>query len=260
MIRLNKENSNTVVRHGSNYHFILVLWLYFYLEKMPFQHTVLTHFHITLFCSFFFFYICLHMYRKIIWKPHSMWAVTQYLETIQSCSSRDVYSRETHHIGMRGRTRHNSFWPSHTHTFSSHIRIFSFNTHTFSFHTYTFSFYAHIFSLLHTYILLSHTYIFTLAHTYILLAHTCIFTLTHTHILLSNIYILLSHTHIFNLAHTYILLSQGHRKSLLKQEVTLKPGNTCACLAYISQTQQNYAMMLFKLILFSQYFFYFGSK
>ena len=38
---------------------------------------------------------------------------------------------------MRGHTRHNSFWPSHTHTHILHS---------------------------HTYILLSHTYIFTLAH------------------------------------------------------------------------------------------------
>lgn len=83
---------------------------------------------------------------------------------------------------MRGRTRHNSFWPAHTHTFSSHIHIFS------RIHTYI--------HLSHTYILLSHTYIFTLAYTYILLSHI--------YILLSHTYIFLSHT--YTLTRTYILL------------------------------------------------------
>ena len=53
-------------------------------------------------------------------------------------SQRPGYSTLTPHTVMRGRTRHNSFWPSHIHTFS-------FNTHTFSFHIHTSSSYTPIF-------------------------------------------------------------------------------------------------------------------
>ena len=93
-----------------------------------------------------------------------------------------------HWICMRGRIRHYSFWPAHTHTFSSHIHMF------YLIHTYIL--------LSHTYILLSHTYIFTLAYTYILLSHTYIF-LTHT-------YTFLSHTYIFTLTHIHSPFTHIH--------------------------------------------------
>ena len=69
---------------------------------------------------------------------------------------------------MRGLTGRNSYWCSHTHTFSFYIQYIHVHsyTHTFSFYiqyihfhsyTHTFSFYIHIFSL-------SYTYIFTFIH------------------------------------------------------------------------------------------------
>lgn len=62
------------------------------------------HFIIQIFFTFSYhsisdFYICVHKYRKIIWKLQRSWAVAQSLKNKQTLSYRDVYSTGTHHTG-----------------------------------------------------------------------------------------------------------------------------------------------------------------
>ncbi len=119
---------------------------------------------------------------------------------------------------------------SHTYILLTHTCI-SILTHTYILHS-------------HTYILLTHTYIYSFTymhfyshtHTYILLTHTYICTLTH-------IYSPYTYIHFYSHTHTYILLSHTYISTFFgihyfpfKQEVTLRPGNTCARLAQLFLT------------------------
>ncbi len=149
---------------------------------------------------------------------------------------------------MRGRSSHNSFWHSHTHTFSFHIHTYFSLTHIHSPFTYIHTSLSHTYILLsHTYILLSHTYIL-LSHTYILLSHTYIL-LSHTYILLSHTYILLSHTYIL-LSHTYILLSHTYiffRHTYIlyicmwKENICVWEKNVCMWEKYVCMWEREYS-------------------
>ncbi len=113
------------------------------------------------------------------------------------------------YIYMRGRTSHNSFWHSHTLTFSFHIHTFLLShTHTFSIHIHT---YIHFYSHTHTFSIHIHTYISTLTHTYILHSHTYIHFYSHTHTFSIHI-----HTYLTFLVSIISCLS---RKSLSDQEL-----------------------------------------